>query len=227
MTSLVIYSCVVGGYDMPEQHTYVNPSADYRILTDEDVTWSDMLDNVPHDKFNRNNLLAKYAKVFPDKLFPEYEYSLWVDGNIDIRSTFLHDIVQDLIEKDRRMALSGHFARTCAYSEMKAVAQYKLDKPDRLLLLANKLDSEGFPVNYGLTENNIILRKHNHPQVKKLMKLWWKMITTYSHRDQLTLQYCMWKEHFACDQLLPNNRNYPGALCVRPHQQHTRRYECY
>ena len=54
--------------------------------------------------------------------------------------------------------------------------------------LRYKLHRMGMPENYGLMENNLILRKHNDSFVKKISNDWWN---AFSHgiakRDQLYL----------------------------------------
>lgn len=53
---------------------------------------------------------------------------------------------------------------------------------------------EGMPLHYGLTQNCIILRYHNNENCKRLMELWWNEVKEKSHRDQLSLYYCLWKD---------------------------------
>lgn len=53
--------------------------------------------------------------------------------------------------------------------------------------------SEGFPEKYGLLQSNIMIRKHNNPDCIRLMEDWTKEIIGGSHRDQLSFNYCCWK----------------------------------
>ena len=52
------------------------------------------------------------------------------------------------------------------------------------------------PQNYGLSENSILIRRHNKIEVKNIMNRWWKEIISHSHRDQLSLPYVCWKNRF-------------------------------
>jgi hypothetical protein len=56
--------------------------------------------------------------------------------------------------------------------------------------------SEGFPVNYGLTENNVLIRRHNDPTIIKLMEDWWRELLAQSRRDQLSFPYVAWRNNF-------------------------------
>jgi hypothetical protein len=51
----------------------------------------------------------------------------------------------------------------------------------------------GFPKNYGLGENNFLLRKHNCENMIKIMNEWWHELLTHTQRDQLSLFYIIWK----------------------------------
>ena len=56
-----------------------------------------------------------------------------------------------------------------------------------------KNKQEGFPKEYGLTQNCILIRYHNDEACKRVMETWWKEISTESYRDQLSLFYSLWK----------------------------------
>ncbi len=42
--------------------------------------------------------------------------------------------------------------------------------------MLNLLSAHSFPKEYGLGENNIIIRKHNHKDVIRLMNYWWSIL---------------------------------------------------
>ena len=65
--------------------------------------------------------------------------------------------------------------------------------------------ADGFPFNYGMTENNIIYRHHSDQKVEKIMKNWWKYIRDYVPRDQLSLSYCLWKEGISVEDISMSN----------------------
>ena len=85
----VIYICITGNYDQIINHDFVNHEYDYVCFTDnipkdrENYIWQfkplqfNKLDNV------RNN---RWHKLHPHLLFSEYEESLYLDGNINIKN---------------------------------------------------------------------------------------------------------------------------------------------
>jgi hypothetical protein len=52
---------------------------------------------------------------------------------------------------------------------------------------------EGFPKGYGLLQSNILIRKHNNEDCIRLMEAWSNEVMNGSHRDQLSFNYCCWK----------------------------------
>ena len=51
---------------------------------------------------------------------------------------------------------------------------------------------EGFPKHFGLNETNVIIRRKNE-SVRKVMDLWEDFLRKYSHRDQMSFNYVLWK----------------------------------
>ena len=52
---------------------------------------------------------------------------------------------------------------------------------------------EKFPDNNGLSENCLILMKHNDLKCINFMNQWFYEIKHYSYRDQLSFNYILWK----------------------------------
>ena len=61
--------------------------------------------------------------------------------------------------------------------------------------------NKGFPKNYGLFENNVLVRKHNDLVCIRIMESWWEEFCKYSQRDQLSFVYCLWKNNFSSDYI--------------------------
>ena len=54
----------------------------------------------------------------------------------------------------------------------------------------------GFKDDLGISENGILIRKHNHARVIELMELWWDEYQQGCLRDQVSLMPCMHKFGF-------------------------------
>ena len=86
-----------------------------------------------------------------------------------------------------------HPDRNSINSEIDAVIVARKDTKEKALFLRERYKNISYPDNNGLSENNIIIRKHNNKSCIKLMENWWEEIRKYSHRDQLSLSYIIWK----------------------------------
>jgi GT2 family glycosyltransferase len=63
---------------------------------------------------------------------------------------------------------------------------------------------EGFPERRGLVESAEILRNHRELKVGILNEKWWKVVDTFSLRDQLAFNYICWKDNFSYHKMLGN-----------------------
>ena len=142
-----------------------------------------------------------------------------MDANITVVDKAFYDAVESKIASGTVIAQVPHPYRNCVYEE---IAQCYKDTRIGLLVAMRQLrhlESEGFPRQFGLFENNLILRLHNDPSVVKVSEGWWNEYMSYSTRDQLSLMPVYWKEGIFPELLLGqgvNSRNTP-LLDVRKH----------
>lgn len=213
---LVIYTAMYGDYDDFTGHDYMTEDADYIIFTDQDIDipgWTVVKEPPPYAVCN--NLKAKYYKI-PYK--PDYKYSVWLDSNINIKTDLLERRVKQLISDGSTLALSNHFKRNCAYQEIDAVIACNKETLCRALNVKALLSTQNYPLNNGLTENNIIFRDNTAYKVQELMNYWWERILLYSNRDQLTFNYCCWQRGVTPDRLFDQNRNIPDDIEFKKHK---------
>lgn len=196
MNNKVVYSCITGGYDDIPVHKYVAPDWDYFLFTDDpDLIAKGKFEHwvvkpLVFDKLD-NTRKNRWHKINTHKLFPQYDYSLYVDGNIVINNENPFKLFDELIKQNVLFAAPNHPERKCIYEEAAIVKQMQIDYPDVVDAEMEFLRGKRYPMNNGLSENNILLRKHN--AIKKSMDLWWKMVEKFSKRDQLSLRYVLWK----------------------------------
>ena len=185
MSRLVVYTCVTNGYDVIKKPSTLPSWADWKGLTEADSP-----DN-------------REPKLLPHKLFPEYDYSLWLDGNIDVIDAAFWDKVASLMDSGCLYAGVKHPSRDDAYEESLRILKNGRETACRLRRTVRFLRSEGLPRHAGLNENNIILRRHNAAEVVAMDELWWSLYRRFSHRDQMTWSYCIWKTGLHTEYLLP------------------------
>jgi hypothetical protein len=135
-------------------------------------------------------MLNRYCKIFPDVFFKDYDYSIYIDGNIYIFGD-LYPLVNKMGEHS--IGIFSHPKRRDIYTEAAAVIYLNNAKACDVKRQIQAYKKEGFPENWGLYENSLIIRKHNDEICKKLMKLWWQQLNIYTCRDQLSFMYSLWK----------------------------------
>jgi len=143
---------------------------------------------------------AKIYKIVPELFIPGYDYYFWVDAT--------HEVVvhpKEIIElymKDSILGCFKHTTRNCSYEEGKEIINLGLgyDYPDNVINQLNKYYSEGFPLQKGLWEMSVFIRK-NTTEIQTLNLMWWEQICRYSSRDQISFPYCLWKTNINPIQL--------------------------
>ena len=191
----VVYTCITGGYDSLLEPKYITPDFDYVCFTDNPSLTSSTWDIRPIPKELENLSKVKqqrYIKINPHKLLSEYELSIWVDGNVDLKGD-LNKFINESFEDGVSVYVPTHPSRNCIYAEAKAVLSMRKDTKEIVNPQMERYEKEGFPKKYGLLQSNILLRKHNEPDCIKLMETWFNELKDNSHRDQLSFNYALWK----------------------------------
>ena len=192
----VIYTCIAGEYDDLIQHTCINHNYDYVCFTDN----NDMIEKkqigvwqILPLVFNKldNIKNARWHKVHPHVLFPNYEKSIWIDSNSDILTSKLFQLIENNVSKPLLVPL--HFSRDCIYDECQACIMCEKESEQNANAMQAFLKSHNMPENYGLNETNILIRNHLNPQIIAIMEQWWDFIEKYSKRDQLSFSYVLYK----------------------------------
>lgn len=187
----VIYTVLTGNYDKLEQPRAVDSSYDYVCFTDKtgrDGVWQ--LREIPFAS-DSPILRARWAKLHPHALLPEYDLSVFMDANLCIASPIFYDQVAAC---KAPLALLEHPQRDCVYEELRYC--YLKDKISTTVAVFQwkKLKEMGMPAHAGLYETNVVLRRHNLPEVAALDQLWWELLLdSGGTRDQLALTPALYR----------------------------------
>ncbi|MEY4425751.1 MAG: hypothetical protein RL535_49 [Pseudomonadota bacterium] len=216
----IIYTAISGTFDDLIQHTYVCKDADYVCYTDSIISDSGIWEIRPLEAKDLDRVRsAKYYKLFPQNLFPDAQYSFWIDGNIDVVNNRLEQRVNELIDSDTLISANIHFERQCAYDEAQVCLFAKLDDPALILSEIQYLEAQKFPRGLGLFEMNMIFRQHHRPENKQLMQSWWNMILKFSKRDQISFTYVLHQLKINCEKLFPVNSRLGSDFSYKPHNR--------
>jgi len=202
----VVYTALFGNYDDLIDPKERYEGCDFICFTDRKDLKSDVwkirvVENIDLSP----NLMNRKYKILPHLYLSDYEQSLYVDSNIKILKNPLELCNKYLIKYN--LVLPKHFERKCIYKEAKeciVLGRTKLKEVEKQIL---KYKTNKFPLNFGLAENNIILRNHNNKVIVRIMNEWWQELINETKRDQLSLAYILWKNNLKFNFMEETSRN--------------------
>lgn len=199
---IAVYTANFGNYDKIFVPEVVPENVDYYYFSDakplklKRYIWRDAKKYIPDaviSPIKRN----RYLKMHPDELFPEYEYSIYLDSNIKI----IGDITDFFGTSKSGISVFKHNRRDCLFYEAMTIVNYKRAIPQDVVIQMNRYLEEGMPLHFGLMEMPIIAREHKNKYCKKIMNLWWEEFNKGAQRDQLSFMYSVWKNGMTIDDI--------------------------
>ena len=205
-----VYTAVYGNYDVIEEPMYVNPKLDYFAFTDGDLpvdsVWNKVeISQYPQLKDLDNYHRAKYIKMFPYEFLQDYDFSIWVDGNVNlIADTYPLAIMS----KGSPMATYSNPIHDCIYTEARYMIFQGRLPADGAKIQMSDYRQAGFSEHLGMREFSIIYRDHSNKECYDLMKEWWEHVNKYTMRDQLSLPFILWKNGKTIDYIKSLGENW-------------------
>lgn len=207
---IAIYTVLVGNnYDNLKIPSSVKDNYDYycfvdvgsKLVKSDNKVWKIITFDF---KCNDNGRLSRYPKILPHKTcLKNYDYSLYIDANVDIKDAYVYDRIEELISANEKISMIKHPYRDCVYQEAYVcIAGLKGSWFDLLRQIVF-LKRKGIPKHCGLFEAGLIFRKHNEVDVIKFDELWWNNFMRYSKRDQLSLAYAKNNSEVHIESFLP------------------------
>lgn len=197
----VVYTVITGDYDEINEPEAGDSGLDYILLTDRPKTdykgkWQVRIIDNPD---NLNSVrLSRYPKMFPHIFFPEYDYSVYVDGSYRIKKD-----MQTFVETYRRdsgMICFPHFNSESIKDEAKLIVERGKADKDALDKQIAVYEKDGYVSRGYITELGCIARDHSDENLKKVMQDWWDEYMAYDHtRDQMSFDYVCQKNGYEYD----------------------------
>lgn len=149
---------------------------------------------------------ARYIKTNLPKLFPDYDFVVWVDANVLIRGSALA-FVAGTNAAGFGVGAIPHPVRETYLEEAQEVKALALDdgsvidaQIDRYRILPELAEEQ-------LIETNFMVFDIRKPEVRQFCRLWWNEINSYSKRDQLSINYALLKAGVQWHPLLEERRS--------------------
>ncbi len=185
LNKLVIYTSIFGNYDRLIDPVVYSKDIDYVCFTNSSNFVSDIWQiKIVKPRFHWDMIRsARLLKICPHRFLSQYQYSLYIDGNM--RLNRIPDIVTLL--DGQKLAMEQHRKRKCLYVEAEVCKERKLDHKIIIDGQINFYRTIGFPENAGLYASYMIAREHNDGELMTLNEAWWRNVRIYSRRDQISL----------------------------------------
>ncbi|MBQ9656889.1 MAG: DUF616 domain-containing protein [Prevotella sp.] len=224
MNNKVIYTCLVGGYDDLLQPKFVDADFDYVCFTDHVSkgnvgVWQ--MRKIPPVTGSLTRL-SRYPKLLPHELLQDYEYSVYMDANVQIVRPEFYEVVNEKIRSGCLVAQVWHVLPPvdCIYDEIGYA--YKLNRVTfrQAWKQSRYLRQKHFPRHYGLFENNLLFRRHLDQKVITMSKQWWDEYNRHAPRDQFSLMFVYWQNGYMPDDFFDEGICTRNCPWLSYHQHH-------
>lgn len=189
----VVYTAITGGYDTVKEPKVINQNWDYILFTDNPEIKSDVWEvRLIENKDNLDSTrLARKIKIMGHEYLKEYDYSIWIDGKLEIYGDLEKYVKEN--RKSEPLLCFSHYINDCIYQELELCTELKKDDAAVMNKQIEKYKKEGYPEHNGLVETGLLVREIHNADVIKVMEIWWNEVKNYSKRDQLSFNYALWK----------------------------------
>ena len=192
-----VYTFIFGDYDDLKSPSIITPDWDYICFTDDATLRSDVWDVrlSPRDPADRQLENKKYAikhMILFHQYLEGYNLSISIGAQLELNCN-LDDLMREHFRAGDDMMICRHQERECVYDEAEVCKEWLLDDPARIDAQMRRYRAMGYPSHNGLYATGIIARWHDRANVRAMCEFWWEEYRCGSRRDQLSLNYAIWK----------------------------------
>jgi len=192
-----VYTFIFGNYDTLKTPTVMTDGWDYICFTDDNNLRSNIWEvrqsiRDQEDLGLENKRFASKHKILFDNYVGDYDLSLSVDGHLQINCD-LDELINENLKPESDMMICPHPTRDCIYDEAEVCKAIEKDNPRLIDEHMQRYRDAGYPTHNGLYSAKVIGRRHDRKSLKEMCKVWFEELQRGSRRDQLSLNYAIWK----------------------------------
>ncbi|KAI5061025.1 hypothetical protein GOP47_0023530 [Adiantum capillus-veneris] len=180
-----------------------------------------LLRHSPYDEPRRN---GKVPKLLTHRLFPNAEYSIWIDGKMEL-------LVDPMLILERYLWRGGHHFAIARHKHHKSIheeadankrrkryARPLIDKQVEIYQLEGMQpwSPEKLPVPSDVPEGAIIIRWHT-PMTNLFSCLWFNEVNRFTPRDQLSFGYVVYRLNGSFPFFMFPNCEYNSLFFLHKH----------
>lgn len=189
MNKIAVFTAITGGYDsIPAFSPLWAKAADFIAFTDSPASAPGWTIRTLKRQFADPCRNAKLPKVLSHVYLPTYEFTIWIDGCVEIVSEVPVETFIRTCLRDTDLAVFPHRFRNCIYQEAVACIIAKKDSQAVIIRQVDLYRAGGYPAHNGLAECTVIIRRHTEA-ISHFNVRWHKEICAHSRRDQLSFNY--------------------------------------
>lgn len=188
---IAVIQASLGGIDTPTKGVEQSLRHDYFLFDDY---------TLPPRKSLTARLQAKIPKCFSYELKPDYQYYLWLDGNISLAQPDTLQYFYDQIQGYDIVTIRHH-RRPNIRQEVRYLRK---GLREQSIYLISRYEGEMWKEQYEMIQADKefvddllviggIFMYRNTPQVQEMLKEWWYNITRYNVQDQISFPYVLKK----------------------------------
>ncbi len=227
----VAYTFIFGDYDDLKTPSVITEGWDYICFTDDPNLHSDVWDvrlstrDEADGELETKKFAMKHLILFHTYL-EGYDLSLSVGGQIII-NCHLDNFLHRHFNADADLLICRHPWRDCVYEEAEECKRIGKDDPQRIDIHMSRYRREGYPPHNGLYATGIIARHHGRQHLNDMCERWFEELRNGSKRDQLSLNYALWKsEPITISEIIwvehmrraPRNVTVDSNFIINPHK---------
>eukprot|EP01018_Ginkgo_biloba_P039102 Gb_31315 [translate_table: standard] len=251
----VVASGIFDGYDTPHQPSNISirsknlfcflmvvDEKSLSFIRDNEVIMEDssggkwvglwrlvLLRNPPYDEPRRN---GKVPKILTHRLFPEAQYSIWIDGKMELIVDPLLILERYLWRGGHKFAIARHKHHQSIYQEADANKRRKRYARPLIDLHMKIYRYEGMePWNKkkhsvsDVPEGAIIVREHT-PLTNLFCCLWFNEVNLFTPRDQLSFGHVVYRLNGSFQFFMFPNCEYNSLFILHKHtREHSSKVE--
>lgn len=185
----VVYTAIADNFDLlrpvPKVAQKVGRFVCFGHLGCEKLGW----EYRPLPKVSESSRMqCRLVKIRPDLYLSEHSVSLWIDANISFSKAIV-ELMEGFASSGDDVWVSPHPTRKSVQEEVTACLRLGKETDAGVDGLYSHLLRKGFQDNVGLSETNVLFRRHLRPDVVEAMQIWGDFIWTRSIRDQLSFDF--------------------------------------
>lgn len=196
----VIFTFIINNYDKLKEPRVITEGWDYLCFTDniniKSEGWQiiylnefDFIDFPKSPKKRAMLIMIEYYKF----ISKNYKIVISIGGQITINYN-LDELINETFNYEKfDLSICKHSLRDCIYQEAEVCKNLGKDSIIVIDEQMSKYRAEGYPEHNNLYETGFMIRKNRSKELKKICVLWAKELFNGSKRDQLSLNYVIWK----------------------------------